>query len=119
LCDPKDDDDATELTPSSVRRARSERRHPTAPTSLTIKPSLLNPLENNARIEGKVAHTAEYGEGMFDAVIAVNVKGVFLGLRHVLPVMLKQKRVRSSTSPRSRGSWRPPECPPMSPQSMR
>src|SRR5258707_1099768 len=28
---------------------------------------------------------------MFDQVIAVNVKGVFLGLRHVLPVMLQQK----------------------------
>lgn len=27
---------------------------------------------------------------VFDAVIAVNLKGVFLGLRHVLPVMLKQ-----------------------------
>jgi NAD(P)-dependent dehydrogenase (short-subunit alcohol dehydrogenase family) len=29
---------------------------------------------------------------MFDTVIGVNVKGVFLGLRHVLPVMLQQKR---------------------------
>ena len=29
---------------------------------------------------------------MFDQVIGVNVKGVFLGLRHVLPVMLQQKR---------------------------
>ena len=29
---------------------------------------------------------------MFDAVIGVNVKGVFLGLRHVLPVMIAQKR---------------------------
>lgn len=47
---------------------------------------------NNAGIEGKVAHTAEYDEAMFDAVMAVNVKGVFLGLRHVLPVMIKQKR---------------------------
>lgn len=45
---------------------------------------------NNAGIEGKVAPTAEYDEDVFDAVIAVNVRGVFLGLRHVLPVMLKQ-----------------------------
>ena len=35
---------------------------------------------NNAGIEGKVTHTAEYDEAMFDQVIAVNVKGVFLGL---------------------------------------
>jgi len=47
---------------------------------------------NNAGIEGKVAPTAEYDEAMFDAVMGVNVKGVFLGLRHVLPVMLRQER---------------------------
>ena len=47
---------------------------------------------NNAGIEGKWAHTTDYDEAMFDAVIGVNVKGVFLGLRHVLPVMLQQKR---------------------------
>ncbi|HET8995631.1 MAG TPA: glucose 1-dehydrogenase [Acetobacteraceae bacterium] len=47
---------------------------------------------NNAGIEGSVATTAEYEEEMFDRVMAVNVKGVFLGLRHVLPVMLKQQR---------------------------
>jgi NAD(P)-dependent dehydrogenase (short-subunit alcohol dehydrogenase family) len=46
---------------------------------------------NNAGIEGKVAPTAEYDEAMFDAVMGVNVKGVFLGLRHVLPVMIAQK----------------------------
>src|SRR6201990_1001411 len=46
---------------------------------------------NNAGIEGSVAPTAEYDEAMFDAVMGVNVKGVFLGLRHVLPVMLRQK----------------------------
>ena len=45
---------------------------------------------NNAGIEGTIATTAEYDEAMFDSVMAVNVKGVFLGLRHVLPVMLKQ-----------------------------
>ncbi|HTV89033.1 MAG TPA: glucose 1-dehydrogenase [Stellaceae bacterium] len=46
---------------------------------------------NNAGIEGTWKHTAEYDEAMFDQVIAVNVKGVFLGLRHVLPVMLAQQ----------------------------
>src|SRR4029077_9512050 len=46
---------------------------------------------NNAGIEGTWQHTADYDEAMFDQVIAVNVKGVFLGLRHVLPVMLAQK----------------------------
>ena len=46
---------------------------------------------NNAGIEGNLAHTADYDEAMFDQVIGVNVKGVFLGLRHVLPEMMKQK----------------------------
>jgi NAD(P)-dependent dehydrogenase (short-subunit alcohol dehydrogenase family) len=46
---------------------------------------------NNAGIEGTLAHTADYDEAVFDQVIGVNVKGVFLGLRHVLPVLLKQK----------------------------
>ncbi len=47
---------------------------------------------NNAGIEGKVTPIAEYDEDVFDAVIGVNVKGVFLGLRHVLPVMIAQGR---------------------------
>ena len=47
---------------------------------------------NNAGIEGVVAPTAAYDEAEFDRVMAVNVKGVFLGLRHVLPVMLRQGR---------------------------
>ena len=46
---------------------------------------------NNAGIEGKLAPLAEYDEAVFDAVIGVNLKGVFLGLRHVLPVMLRQR----------------------------
>nr|WP_294503246.1 glucose 1-dehydrogenase [uncultured Rhodopila sp.] len=45
---------------------------------------------NNAGIEGSVAPTYQYDEEMFDRVMAVNVKGVFLGLRHVLPVMIAQ-----------------------------
>ena len=45
---------------------------------------------NNAGIEGQVCPTQEYDEDVFDKVIAVNLKGVFLGLRHVLPVMVAQ-----------------------------
>ena len=45
---------------------------------------------NSAGIEGKLAPTAEYEEDVWDQVIAVNLKGTFLGLRHVLPVMIAQ-----------------------------
>lgn len=45
---------------------------------------------NNAGIEGTVMPTQDYDEAMFDRVIAVNLKGVFLGLKYVLPVMLGQ-----------------------------
>jgi len=45
---------------------------------------------NNAGIEGKVSQIVDYDEAVFDAVIGVNVKGVFLGLRHVLPEMIRQ-----------------------------
>lgn len=46
---------------------------------------------NNAGIEGEVAPTADYDENEFDQVIAVNLKGVFLGLKHVLKQMEKQR----------------------------
>jgi len=45
---------------------------------------------NNAGIEGKVAAVYDQDEAMFDQVMAVNVRGVFLGLKYVLPVMLRQ-----------------------------
>jgi short-subunit dehydrogenase len=47
---------------------------------------------NNAGIEGGVAPTWEYDDALFDRVMAVNVKGVFLGMKHVLPVMIAQGR---------------------------
>src|SRR5436190_2421909 len=39
---------------------------------------------NNAGIEGEVKPTVNYPEDVFDKVIAVNVKGVFLGNKYVL-----------------------------------
>jgi NAD(P)-dependent dehydrogenase (short-subunit alcohol dehydrogenase family) len=46
---------------------------------------------NNAGIEGKVTPIVDYDDAVFDAVIGVNVKGVFLGLKHVMPHMIRQK----------------------------
>ncbi|WKA29535.1 SDR family NAD(P)-dependent oxidoreductase [Bradyrhizobium roseum] len=43
---------------------------------------------NNAGIEGVVAPLHEYPDDIFDRLLQVNVKGVFLGLKHVLPKMI-------------------------------
>ena len=45
----------------------------------------------NAGIEGQVTDTLNYDEDEFDRVMAVNVKGVWLGLRAVLPQMIEQR----------------------------
>lgn len=44
---------------------------------------------NNAGIEGKVAPLHEQDIAMFDKVLAINVRGAYLGLKHVLPHMYK------------------------------
>jgi NAD(P)-dependent dehydrogenase (short-subunit alcohol dehydrogenase family) len=41
----------------------------------------------NAGIEGDVAPIEDYSEENFDLVIAVNMRGVWLGLKHVMPVL--------------------------------
>jgi NAD(P)-dependent dehydrogenase (short-subunit alcohol dehydrogenase family) len=45
---------------------------------------------NNAGIEGDIAPITKYSLQTFRRVLDVNVVGVFLGMKHVLPVMLKQ-----------------------------
>jgi NAD(P)-dependent dehydrogenase (short-subunit alcohol dehydrogenase family) len=45
---------------------------------------------NNAGIEGDIAPIPKYQLETFRRVLDVNVVGVFLGMKHVLPVMLKQ-----------------------------
>jgi NAD(P)-dependent dehydrogenase (short-subunit alcohol dehydrogenase family) len=47
---------------------------------------------NNAGIEGEIKPITAYPLEAFRRVLDVNVVGVFLGLKHVLPVMLKQNR---------------------------
>jgi len=47
---------------------------------------------NNAGIEGVITPLAEYSEELWDKVMDVNLKGSFLGLRYVLPVMIAQKK---------------------------
>lgn len=45
---------------------------------------------NNAGIEGRIAPIAEMDDANWHAVIGVNLTGVYLGLKHVLPGMIRQ-----------------------------
>ncbi|MEC5424810.1 SDR family NAD(P)-dependent oxidoreductase [Virgibacillus sp. C22-A2] len=45
---------------------------------------------NNAGIEGKVAPLVDQKMEDFDQVMSVNVRGTYLGLKYVLPIMTKQ-----------------------------
>jgi NAD(P)-dependent dehydrogenase (short-subunit alcohol dehydrogenase family) len=47
---------------------------------------------NNAGVEGDVAPITRYSLASFRRVLDVNVVGVFLGMKHVLPVMLRQNQ---------------------------
>jgi NAD(P)-dependent dehydrogenase (short-subunit alcohol dehydrogenase family) len=47
-------------------------------------------LFNNAGIGGAISSLTEFPDDSFDAVMAVNVRGVYLGMKHVAPIMLEQ-----------------------------
>jgi NAD(P)-dependent dehydrogenase (short-subunit alcohol dehydrogenase family) len=74
---------------ADVRDAAGTRRY--VDTTLT-RFGRIDVLFNNAGIEGRPAALAECSEELFDEVMSINVRGVFLGLRHVLPVMLTARR---------------------------
>ncbi|MCL2850569.1 MAG: SDR family oxidoreductase [Micrococcales bacterium] len=46
---------------------------------------------NNAGIEGKVAALVDQDIADFDRVMAINVRGTYLGLQHVLPIMYAKR----------------------------
>jgi NAD(P)-dependent dehydrogenase (short-subunit alcohol dehydrogenase family) len=49
----------------------------------------LDVLCNNAGIQGPIIASADYPEEAYEEVMAVNSRGVFLGMRYGLPLMLK------------------------------
>lgn len=58
-------------------------------TALAIN-GQLDIAHNNAGIEGPLAKLTDVSVEDFDRVIAVDLKGVFLGLKHQIPVMAEQ-----------------------------
>ena len=44
---------------------------------------------NNAGIEGKMTDTVDYPEDVFDRIMAINLKGVWLCMKYEIPAMLK------------------------------
>ena len=50
----------------------------------------LDVLCNNAAIQGYLRLTGDYEVEEFDRVMAVNARGVFLGMRYAIPIMLEQ-----------------------------
>src|SRR4051812_47237777 len=53
---------------------------------------------NNAAVEGPVRPLTDYDDADFDAVIAVNLRGVYLGLKHVLPALQEGGAVVNASS---------------------
>ncbi|WP_158735680.1 glucose 1-dehydrogenase [Alteribacillus sp. YIM 98480] len=51
----------------------------------------IDAFSNNAGWQGAVESIIEYPEDVFDKVMSINVKGVFLGLKYVLPQMIQQQ----------------------------
>ena len=73
---------------------------------------------NNAGIEGKVALLVNQTVEAFDEVMNINVRGIFLGLKHVLPIMMEQGN-GSIINTASDASWMGyPTLSTMLPQSM-
>ena len=71
----------------------------------------------NAGIEGRVQPISDYPVDVFDRVMAVNVRGVWLGLKYVIPVMARRgggsivitsstAGIRGTIGTSARSAWR-------------
>lgn len=93
------DEQAIERTVSAIRNAGGEADGVAADVSLApdveryagvaadIGEGQIDLFFNNAGIEGPVAPIEQISDEDFDRIMAVNVRGVYLGLKHVLPYM--------------------------------
>jgi NAD(P)-dependent dehydrogenase (short-subunit alcohol dehydrogenase family) len=61
-------------------------------------------LMNNAGWQGPVVPLVDMEDELFERVMAINVRGTYLGLKHVLPVMIGQGR-GAVVNVGSLGSW--------------
>ena len=66
----------------------------------------LDIIYNNAGIEGEGRFTAEVTEEQFDRVIAINFRGVWLGMKYALPALVKTRRRRGHQHRLDRGNDR-------------
>jgi NAD(P)-dependent dehydrogenase (short-subunit alcohol dehydrogenase family) len=74
------------IVPADVTRAEHVRGYVEATVARFRR---VDAFFNNAGIEGWVGPTTDYPEDVFDQVMAVNVKGVWLGMKYVVPEMRK------------------------------
>jgi NAD(P)-dependent dehydrogenase (short-subunit alcohol dehydrogenase family) len=51
----------------------------------------LDILVNNAGVTGHLGPITEYPDDVFDQVMAVNVRGVFLGMKYCLPILIENR----------------------------
>ena len=74
----------------AIRADVSKTEDAKAMVEATIKNfAVPNVLYNNAGIEGEGGFLAQLSEEGFDRVIAINLRGVWLGMKHALPHMVK------------------------------
>ncbi len=58
----------------------------------------LNIVYNNAGIEGKAEPIVKLADEDFDRVIAINLRGVWLGMKHAIPHMIANSLSRTSST---------------------